>query len=91
MARRSTCVTPLGTQITMRVRGLRPGTALRTKCRIISSAASKSLITPSLRGRIAVMEPGVRPMVSLASVPTASAWRAPALTATTDGSLSTMP
>lgn len=40
MARRSTGVTPDGTQITIRVRGRRPGTALRTKCRIISSAAS---------------------------------------------------
>ncbi len=40
MARRSTGVTPEGTQITIRVRVRRPGTALRTKCRIISSAAS---------------------------------------------------
>ncbi len=40
MARRSTGVTPDGTQITIRVRVRRPGTALRTKCRIISSAAS---------------------------------------------------
>ncbi|CAM5444217.1 hypothetical protein STANM309S_05046 [Streptomyces tanashiensis] len=40
-ARRSTWVTPLGTHTTIRVRGRRlPGTALRTKCRIISSAAS---------------------------------------------------
>lgn len=40
MARRSTWVTPDGTQTTIRVRTRRPGTALRTKCRIISSAAS---------------------------------------------------
>ncbi|CAM5444286.1 hypothetical protein STANM309S_05047 [Streptomyces tanashiensis] len=38
-----------------------------------------------------MIEPGVRPMVSFASAPTASACREPSWTATTDGSLSTMP
>ncbi len=37
------------------------------------------------------MEPGVRPMVSLASAPTARAVVVPAFTATTDGSLRTIP
>jgi hypothetical protein len=34
---------------------------LRMKCLIISSATSKSAMTPSRMGRIASMEPGVRP------------------------------
>ncbi len=45
---------------------------LRMKCLIISSAVSKSAITPSRIGRIASMEPGVRPSMSFASSPTAS-------------------
>src|SRR5687767_9605642 len=65
--------------------------ALRMKCPSIFSAASKSAITPSRIGRIAVMLPGVRPIISLASVPTASICAFTVLTATIDGSLRTMP
>ena len=54
-------------------------------------AISKSAITPSLRGRTATIEPGVRPMTSLASLPTYRALSVLVLTATTDGSLITMP
>ena len=66
---------------------------LRMKCLIISSATSKSAITPSRIGRIASMLPGVRPSIILASLPTASTWRLPFLfmMATTEGSFSTMP
>ena len=41
------------------------------KCLIISSALSKSAMTPSRIGRIASMLPGVRPSISFASSPTA--------------------
>jgi len=53
---------------------------LRMKCLIISSATSKSAITPSRIGRIASMLPGVRPSISLASSPTASTFLTPSLT-----------
>ncbi len=53
---------------------------LRMKCLIISSATSKSAITPSRIGRIASMLPGVRPSISLASSPTASTCFLPSLT-----------
>src|SRR5213593_3346129 len=42
------------------------------KCRSIFSAISKSAITPSFIGRMAMMLPGVRPSIFLASAPTAS-------------------
>src|SRR3546814_20929044 len=53
-------------------------------------------MTPSFIGRIVVIPPGVRPSICLASVPTAATVRLPEperswRTATTDGSLSTMP
>ena len=55
---------------------------------------SKSAMTPSFIGRMAMMLPGVRPSISLASLPTART-RLPPLasccTATTEGSLATMP
>src|SRR5947209_18635245 len=61
----------------------------------IASVISKSLITPSLRGRMAVMLPGVLPSISLATRPTAwpfcNTRLVPFLTATTLGSLSTIP
>jgi hypothetical protein len=61
----------------------------------IASVISKSLITPSLSGRTAVMLPGVLPSISLATQPTAcpflSTWLVPFFTATTLGSFSTMP
>lgn len=68
----------------------RLGRAFFIRARSICSAASKSAMTPSRRGRIAVIPDGVRPMVRLASAPTAITSPA-ALTATTDGSFSTTP
>ena len=56
---------------------------------------SKSAMTPSFIGRMAVMVPGVLPSISLATRPTAlpflSTRLVPFLTATTDGSFRTMP
>ena len=94
IARRSTAVDPEGTQ--MITRGLakpRRLCTLRMKCLIISSATSKSAITPSRSGRIASMLPGVRPTICLASSPTARTCLRPRLMviATTDGSSSTIP
>ena len=94
MARRSTGVEPRGTQ-TMIWGFAKPRRlcTLRMKCLIISSAISKSAITPSRSGRIASIPPGVRPSIDFASSPTASTCRRPLeeTVATTDGSLSTMP
>ena len=61
------------------------------KWRSICSVTSKSAITPSFSGRMALMLPGVRPSMRLASMPTA--WTSPVRwsMATTDGSESTMP
>ncbi len=61
------------------------------KCLSISSVTSKSAITPSFRGLIAEIVPGVRPSIRLASIPTA--WTSPVResTATTLGSESTIP
>ena len=58
------------------------------KCFIISSATSKSAITPSLIGRMASILPGVRPSINFASSPTAKTFFPPSFTwyATTDGS-----
>src|SRR5439155_12241782 len=61
------------------------------KCVSIFSAASKSAMTPSFIGRMAVMFPGVRPNISLASTPTASIRPFVLFKATMDGSLTTMP
>ena len=57
------------------------------KCRSISSVTSKSAITPSFSGRMALIVPGVRPSMRLASIPTA--WTSPVREsiATTLGSL----
>ena len=52
---------------------------------------SKSAITPSLSGRTALISSGVRPSINLASLPTASTRPVALSTATTDGSLRTMP
>ena len=69
--------------------------ALRMKYRSIASVTSKSLMTPSLSGRTASMLPGVLPSISFATWPTAmpSFMTLPVLvlTATTLGSLRTMP
>ena len=60
-----------------------------------ASVISKSAMTPSLMGRIAVIEPGVRPSISLASWPTARTLCPrpcfSSTTATTDGSEQTSP
>src|SRR6478735_1138780 len=48
-------------------------------------------MTPSFRGRMATMLPGVRPIIFLASRPTARMPPVFWLIATTDGSLSTIP
>ena len=94
-ARFSTCVMPVGTQIMMRGRKWwRELWTLEIKWRSMASVTSKSAITPSFIGRMAWMLPGVRPSIRLASEPTASTRfvpRASLLTATTEGSLKTMP
>src|ERR1044071_126822 len=69
----------------------RPLWALRIKCWSIFSVTSKSAMTPSFIGRMATMLPGVRPSISLASLPTASTLLVILLIATMDGSLTTMP
>ena len=96
IARRSTLVEPEGTQIT--ISGLRnalgfPPCTLVMKCLIICSATSMSAMTPSRSGRIASMLSGVLPIISFASSPTAFTRLMPfsVSTATTDGSLRTMP
>ena len=94
MARRSTAVEPEGTQ--MMTSGLEKRRRLctrRMKCLIISSATSKSAMTPSRSGRTAEMLPGVRPSICLASSPTASTCFLPRTSAlaTTLGSASTTP
>ncbi len=61
------------------------------KYRSIFSQISKSAMTPSFSGLMAWMWLGVRPIMRLASAPTASGRPSFTLTATTDGSLSTMP
>jgi hypothetical protein len=91
-ARFSTCVTSEGIPMMMRGRTkvLRL-CALRMKCDSIFSVISKSAITPSFMGRIATMLPGVRPNISLASLPTASTRPEILFTATIEGSETTMP
>ncbi len=62
-----------------------------TKYLIICSVTSKSLMTPSRSGRIAMMLAGVRPTIRLASAPIASTFLVFASMATTLGSLITIP
>ena len=90
-ARFSTPVTPEGTQTTTRGCAQRFWCTFWMKCRSICSVTSKSAITPSLSGRIAVMLPGVRPSIRLASMPTAWTSLVRWSIATTDGSESTIP
>src|SRR5437867_3958692 len=78
----------------MTTRGLThvfPPWALRMKCCSIFSVTLKSAITPSFKGRMATMLPGVRPSMSLASRPTASISPVSLLMATIEGSLTTIP
>ena len=88
----STPVMPLGTATTMR------GLAIRVlRCTFwmkylsMRSVTSKSAITPSLSGLTATMLPGVRPIIRLASTPTATTCPLLVFSATTLGSLRTMP
>ena len=48
-------------------------------------------MTPSFSGRIATMFPGVRPIIRFAWTPTATILPVSVLSATTDGSFSTIP
>src|SRR3989344_1982666 len=92
-ARISTLVMPLGTPITTRG----PSIFFCSTCArfiryaSISSVASKSEATPSTSGLTATKCPGVLPSICLARVPTATTWPVFWLTATTDGSVTTMP
>ena len=73
IALRSTGVEPVGTQI--KILGFAKVLPLCTfliKCLIISSVTIKSAITPSLKGLIALMFPGVLPSIVFASSPTAN-------------------
>jgi len=91
-ARRSTSVTPEGMQMTTFARWNGPLlTALVMKCLSMVAVISKSAITPSFSGRTATMEPGVRPIISLACAPTARTLSVRTSTATTDGSRMTIP
>src|SRR5579862_3630879 len=55
------------------------------------SVTLKSAMTPSFMGLMATMLPGVRPSISLASLPTASTSPVFLLMATMEGSFTTMP
>src|SRR5271168_5152108 len=57
----------------------------------IFSVILKSAITPSFMGLMATILPGVRPSISLASLPTASTSPVFLLIATIEGSFTTMP
>ena len=91
-ARRSTSVTPEGMQMTIRGRLRAPAfSAFLMKYLSMAAVTSKSAMTPSFKGRTATMEPGVRPSISLACLPTASTSSERTSTATTEGSRMTMP
>ena len=95
IARRSTKVDLQGTQtITFGLAKKRLTFTLLIKCLSIFWVTSKSAITPSLSGRIAVILSGVRPSICLASKPTAATvgfWVRLLRSATTVGSLRTTP
>ena len=85
-ARFSTPVTPEGTQTTTRGCAKRCWCTFWMKWRSICSVTSKSAITPSFSGRIALIVPGVRPSIRFASSPTACTSPVRWSIATTDGS-----
>src|SRR5439155_1342675 len=86
-ARCSTPVMPLGTHSTTRgLASQRRRCTFWMKYRSIFSVTSKSAMTPSRSGRTATMCAGVRPIMRLASVPTARIEPVLVLIATTDGS-----
>ena len=98
MARRSTWVEPEGTQMMMRGEGenRRDSCTRLMNCLSICSVTVKSAITPSLSGRITEISFGLRPIMVLASLPTAwmvfLALGPPSMRiATTEGSSSTTP
>ena len=68
-ARFSTPVTPEGTHTTTRGCAHRFWCTFWMKWRSICSVTSKSAMTPSFSGRMALMLPGVRPSIRLASMP----------------------
>ena len=91
-ASRSTPVMPLGTHRTTRGRRRRRlPIALRMKWRSICSVTSKSVMTPWRSGRVARIEAGVRPIISLACSPTARTLFVSSSTAMTEGSNRTIP
>src|SRR5918998_6358181 len=95
-ARSSTPVTPLGTHTTTlgpesERRILLCGCALRMKYESIFSVTSKSAMTPSFKGRIATIWPGVRPSILFAADPTATTLSVLLSIATTEGSERTIP
>ena len=90
-ARSSTSVMPEGTQMTTRGLKRRKEAAFRINSLSIRSVMSKSEMTPSRRGRMATMLPGVRPSICWASVPTFSRVPLSLSMATTEGSRSTTP
>src|SRR5215203_6881552 len=92
----STPVTPEGTHTTTLgptkdLKNRRCGCTLRIKYASIFSVTSKSAITPSFRGLIATILPGVRPSIRFAADPTATTLSVLASIATTEGSESTIP
>src|SRR5215218_10494691 len=92
----STPVTPEGTQTATRGRSRYRrtdlfGRAPRMKYVSIFSVTSKSAITPFLRGWVATMWAGVRPIMLLAAEPTATTLSVFMSIATTEGSESTTP
>ena len=89
-ARRSTSVIPDG--IHTITRGfIMLERASFIKLLIIAWVMSKSAMTPSFMGRTAMMFSGVRPIMSFASLPTASTLPVYLSIATTDGSLTVIP
>src|SRR5215204_5766241 len=95
-ARSSMSVTPEGTHtITLgpksACRRRCRGCALRIKYESIFSVTSKSAITPSFKGRMATILPGVRPSMLLAAPPTATTLSVLLSIATTEGSERTIP
>ena len=91
-ARFSTSVTPEGTPTTTRGRTKDfVFIDFRMKYLSIACVTSKSAMTPSFIGRMAMMLPGVLPIMRFASSPTASTSPFSLFIATTDGSRRTMP
>ena len=72
-------------------RGRCRGRALRTKYASIFSVTSKSAMTPSFKGRMAMMLPGVHPSMLLTAEPTATTLSVLLSMATTEGSERTIP